>query len=79
MNNKFQSSSLYTIRPNNEENETNNTSNEQDDQGQGDQGEHEQQYGKEMIATYLFNIHTSVNQSNPCCYNLNLNIVQHYM
>jgi hypothetical protein len=31
MNNKFQPSSLYIIRPNNERNEIDNTSNEQDD------------------------------------------------
>jgi len=56
----------------NEGNETNNSldnkmikANEQDDGkhaqddlGQGDQGEYEQQYGKKIVATYLFNIHT---------------------
>ncbi len=71
----------------------NNTLNEQDDQsqdeqdegehvlndkGQGDQGEHEQQYEKEVATTYLLNIHTLIHQSNPSCFNLNLNSTQHY-
>jgi hypothetical protein len=70
----------------------NNTSNEQHDQsqgeqdegkhvlngeGQGDQGEHEQQC-EEVATTYLLNIHTSNHQSNPSCFNLNLNTTQHY-
>ncbi len=71
----------------------NNTSDEQDDQGQGehdegehvlndkgenDQGEHEQQREEEVVTTYLLNIHTSVHQSNPSCFNLNRNTTQHY-
>jgi hypothetical protein len=45
---------------------------------QGDQGEHEQQYGKEVLGIDLFNIHTLVHGSSPCCSNLNLNITQCY-
>jgi len=48
-----------------------------DDSGQGDQGEYEQQYGKKIVATYLFNIHTWVHQLGPSS-NLNLNTTQHY-
>ncbi len=45
---------------------------------QGNQGEHEQQYGKEVVGIDLFNIHTSIHESSPCCFNLNLNISQCY-
>lgn len=93
MNKKFQPSNLHTKGSNNEGNETNITSYEQDDQGkgeqdekkhtqndqgQGDEGEHEQQYGEEVITTYVLKIHTSVHQLGPSCLNLNLNITQRY-
>ncbi len=50
----------------------------QNDYGQGDQGEHQHQHREEVVATDLFNIHTSVHQLGPSCSNLNLNIAQCY-
>ncbi len=58
----------------------------QNDQGQGEQdegehaqndqgqGEHEPQYEEEVVATNFINIHISVHQLGPTCYNINLNI-----